>query len=63
MVTCPAAAHGFIVVYAVGIILAVIRNEWVYQTRARIMRNSMDAFRALPTYSQMFWQFWRWNYE
>ena len=35
-----------VVVYAVVIILAFIRNEWVYQTRARIMRDSMDAFRA-----------------
>lgn len=41
----------------------LIRNNWVYDERVKLMHRNMDDYNSLPSYNRMFFEFWVWDIE
>jgi hypothetical protein len=63
-------SHLFVLLLGVVfIVFAACRNEWVYQTRVKIIREDAtrelenQRFNHLPSYDSMMLHFWIWDVE
>lgn len=44
-----------------GSIYMLIRNDWVYRNRIRLLYKDWDAYDRLPSYDSMWLRFWVWD--
>lgn len=42
-------------------IFILIRNEWVYKNRIKLINDDWESFKKLPSYDQMMFKFWVWD--
>lgn len=45
------------------VVFILIRNEWVYRKRVKILREDSDKFYRLEDYDEMMYRFWIWDVE
>lgn len=47
---------------AVGcMVIGYFRNEWVFRTQMRLIKEDYDMYQRLAGYNTMFWKMWSWN--
>jgi hypothetical protein len=39
----------------------IIRNQWVYRNRLKLLNNDWDTYKKLPSYHAMMRRFWIWD--
>ncbi len=60
----PPFINFLMIVLLIGILVcffALMRNNWVYSVRVRMIHEDFEKFKRLPSYDHMMSRFWIWN--
>lgn len=55
--------YALCIAYFVGAFFMLVRSQWVYSNRMRLLRESggLNLYNQLPPYKEMVWRFWIWD--
>lgn len=42
-------------------VLTLIRNDWVFRNRVKMVWDDFEGFKQLPSYEAMLFRFWVWD--
>jgi len=50
-------------IFLLFILVWLIRNNWVYTQRIKLISTDFNKYKSLPSYHTMLLKFWIWNIE